>query len=61
MNHKFEADRILTLFPILNHRLRMTNKYWAIKHVKESIEMLKNGVTIEDYEQILKIIENENN
>ena len=61
MNHKLEASRILALFPILNQRLRMLNKDLAIKHVKESIEMLKKDATIEDYEQILKIIENENN
>ena len=59
MNHQLESDRILALFPILNQRLRMINKDLAIRHIKEAIEMLKNGVTIEDYEQILKIIENE--
>ena len=51
----------MALFPILNHRLKMKNRYWAIKHVKEAVEMLKSGVTVEDYEQILKILENENN
>ena len=59
MNYQIESDRILALFPILNHRLKMKNRYWAIRHVKEAKEMLKNGVTIEDYEQILKILENE--
>ena len=61
MNHQLESDRILALFPILNHRLKMKNRYWAIRHVKEAIEMLKNGVTVEDYEQILKIFENDEN
>lgn len=61
MNHQLESDRILALFPVINQRLRMISKDLAIKHVKEAVEMLKNGVAIEDYEQILKILKNENN
>ena len=56
---QLEADRIKSLFPILNHRLHMANTYWSIVHVKDIIEILKSKNTIEYYESILKLLENE--
>jgi len=55
-----EADRIKSLFPILNHRLHMANLHWSIVHMKDAIEMMKSGNTIEFYETILKLLEDEN-
>ena len=56
---QLEANRIKLLFLILNHRLHMANTYWSIVHVKDIIDILKSGNTIEYYELILKLLENE--
>ena len=52
-----EADRIKSLFPILNQRGHMINNLLAIKHVKDVIEILKGEQTVEFYERVLKILE----
>ena len=54
-----EADRIKSLFPILNQRLHMINTLLAKTHIKDVIEILKSGNTIEFYEQVLKQLEDE--
>jgi len=59
MNHKEEADRIKSMFPILNHRLHMMNTFWAIKALKLGIEIMKSENTVEFYERVLKILEDE--
>jgi len=56
-----EADRIKSLFPILNQRLHMINTLLAKTHVKDVIEILKSENKIEYYETVLKILEDENN
>ena len=56
-----EADRIKSLFPILNQRGHMINTLLAIKHVKDAIEILNSNKTVEYYETVLKILEDENN
>jgi len=58
---KQESDRIKSLFPILNHRLKMKNVYWSIVHLKDAIEMMKSGNSIEFYEKVLKQLEDEKN
>ena len=55
-----EADRIKSLFPILNQRGHMINTLLAKSHVKDAIEILKSGNTVEFYETVLKILEDEN-
>ena len=54
-----EADRIKSLFPILNQRLHMINTLLAKTHVKDVIEILKSGNTIEFYERVLKLLESD--
>ena len=54
-----EADRIKSLFPILNQRGHMINTLLAKTHVKDVIEILKSGNAIEFYESILKLLEDE--
>ena len=56
-----EADRIKSLFPILNQRLHMINNLLAKTHVKDVIDILKSENKIEYYETVLKILEDENN
>jgi len=56
-----EADRIKSLFPILNQRGHMINTLLAKTHVKDVIEILKSENKIEYYETVLKILEDENN
>jgi len=54
-----ESDRIKSLFPILNHVLKMKNTYWSIVHLRDAIEMMESGNTIEFYESVLKQLEDE--
>jgi len=56
---QIEADRIKSLFPVLNQHGKMISKQLAIIHIKDVIEILKSDKTIEDYETILKSLENE--
>ena len=56
-----EADRVKSLFPILNQRGHMINTLLAKTHVKDVIEILKSENKIEYYETVLKILEDENN
>lgn len=57
---QLESDRIKSLFPILNQHGKMINGTVAIIHVREVIEIIRSGKTIEEYEQILKLLEDEN-
>jgi len=54
---QLEASRIISLFPILNQRGHMINTLLAKTHIKDVIEILKSGNTIEFYEQVLKQLE----
>ena len=58
-NEQIEADRIKSLFPILNQRGHMINNLLAKTHVKDVIEILKSGNTIEFYERVLKLLESD--
>ena len=57
---QIEAERIKAMFPILNHVLKMKNVHWSIVSIKNGLEMMKSGNTVEFYERVLKILEDEN-
>jgi len=56
---QLEADRIKSLFPILNQHSKFISDKLAIIYVKDVIEILKNNQTVEFYESVLKILEDE--